>query len=201
IGSYARIGFTIIYPGSGYGGSCVPKDINALIRTADDNGAEPLIIRAISAVNQNQRKVFLARILAFFSKGIAGKTIAVWGLSFKPETDDMREAPSVPVIQRLIKEGAKIQAYDPQAMDEARNHYFKDLVEIQYCSSKYDALNGASALLLLTEWKEFRSPDFDEICKRLDQPVIFDGRNQYSAKMLKDMGISYFQVGVSADQV
>lgn len=198
IGSDSRIGFSFIYPGIGYGGSCFPKDVQALVKTATEHGYEAKIIQAVQIVNQDQRQHYTQKILAQYSNSVTGMTFAVWGLSFKPETDDMREAPSVAVIKTLISEGARIQAYDPQAMDEAKTHYFSDMKDIDYSQNKYDALNGADALLLITEWKEFRSPDFEEVKKRMKSPVIFDGRNQYSPSTLIEKGFTYFQIGVAS---
>jgi len=196
IGSDSRIGFSFIYPGIGYGGSCFPKDIQALAKTAAENGYDPQLIHAVQNVNQKQRERFVQKVLSYFSDKVTGKTIGVWGLSFKPETDDMREAPSVPVIKALVSAGAKVRAYDPQAIEEAKSH-FRGLSEIIYTKNKYDAADDANALLLITEWKEFRSPDFEELRKRMKSPVIFDGRNQYSVPTLTNNGFTYFQVGVS----
>ncbi len=196
IGSDRRIGYSFIYPGVGYGGSCFPKDVKALEKIAKDAGVEPKIIRAVEEVNKEQREYFLNKILKRFGNDLSGKTFAIWGLSFKPETDDMREAPSITIINELTKRGAKIQAYDPKAMEEAKNFWLKNVKNIEYFDNKYDALNGADAMILVTEWKEFRSPDFYEMQKRLKNHVIFDGRNQYNKDKLQELGFEYHQVGV-----
>ncbi len=195
IGSDNRIGYSFIYPGCGYGGSCFPKDVNALVKIAEDSGYKPKIIPAVEEVNANQKMVLVKKVIARFGEDLKGKTFAIWGLSFKPGTDDMREAPSIVIIKELLKKGAKIKAYDPEAMENSKNFWLKNQ-PIEYKKSKYDTLDNANALLLITEWKEFRSPDFDEIKKRLKEAVIFDGRNQYDKNKLENMGIEYFQIGV-----
>lgn len=197
IGSDKRIGYSFIYPGCGYGGSCFPKDVKALSKIAIDNGIEPRLINAVELVNQNQKKILAKKIVSHFGENLRDKVFAIWGLSFKPETDDMREASSIVLINELLDRGAKIQCYDPKAMEEAKNFYFKDIDNISYATNKYDALNNSDALVLVTEWKEFRSPDFDEIKRRLKNPVIFDGRNQYSSCNMN--GIIYYEIGVSRD--
>ncbi|WP_281950403.1 UDP-glucose dehydrogenase family protein [Nitrosophilus kaiyonis] len=197
IGSDSRIGYSFIYPGVGYGGSCFPKDVKALEKIAIDAGVEPKIIKAVEEVNKEQRIYFLNKILNRF-KDIKNKTFAIWGLSFKPETDDMREAPSITIIKELIKRGAKIKAYDPKAMNEAKNFWLKDVKNIEYFDNKYDTLNNSNAMILVTEWKEFRSPDFFEMKKRLKNPIIFDGRNQYKKEKLNELGFEYYQIGVSS---
>ena len=196
IGSDRRIGYSFIYPGCGYGGSCFPKDVQALGRIARDVGYEPKIIQAVEAVNDAQKRVLAMKVVRRFGEDLSGRTFAVWGLSFKPETDDMREASSITIIEELTARGAKIRAYDPKAMDEARRHYLKGNPAVEYTKSKYDALDGADAMLLVTEWKEFRSPDFDEMKQRLKTPVIFDGRNQYSRRKMEKKGFEYHQIGV-----
>ena len=196
IGSDSRIGYSFIYPGCGYGGSCFPKDVQALNKIALDAGYEPKIIQAVETVNKKQKKVLAEKVVKRFGEDLNGKTFAVWGLSFKPETDDMREASAITIIDELTKRGAKIKAYDPKAMDEARTFYLKDNPNVEYTKSKYDALDGANAMLLVTEWKEFRSPDFEEMKKRLKQPIIFDGRNQYNMEKMKEKGFEYHQIGV-----
>ncbi|WP_340063261.1 UDP-glucose/GDP-mannose dehydrogenase family protein [Ascidiimonas aurantiaca] len=199
IGSDSRIGYSFIYPGCGYGGSCFPKDVKALKRTAEEHGYKAKIITSIEEVNDRQKLVISDKIVKHFGEDLSGKTFAVWGLAFKPETDDMREAPSIYVINELVKRGARIQAYDPKAMDEAQHFYLKDLEGITYCQSKYDTLKDADAMILLTEWKEFRSPDFEELKAQLRNPLIFDGRNQYTAFNLKEKGIEYYQIGKRND--
>ncbi len=195
IGSDNRIGYSFIYPGCGYGGSCFPKDVNALVKIAEDSGYKPKIIPAVEEVNANQKMVLVKKVIARFGEDLKDKTFAIWGLSFKPGTDDMREAPSIVIIKELLKRGAKIKAYDPEAMENSKNFWLKNQ-SVEYKKSKYDTLDNANALLLITEWKEFRSPDFDEIKKRLKETVIFDGRNQYDKNKLENMGIEYFQIGV-----
>ena len=196
IGSDKRIGYSFIYPGVGYGGSCFPKDVKALEKIAKDAGVEPKIIKAVEEVNKEQRQYFLNKILSRFGGDVNGKSFALWGLSFKPETDDMREAPSLTIVDELTKRGAKIKAYDPKAMEEAKSYWLKDIKNIEYFNNKYDTLNGSDAMILVTEWKEFRSPDFYEMKKRLASPIIFDGRNQYNKERLEEMGFEYYQVGV-----
>lgn len=196
IGSDKRIGYQFIYPGCGYGGSCFPKDVRALLNSARESGYEPEILRSVDTVNEEQKKVLPQKILSHFGEDLSGRCFAVWGLSFKPNTDDMRMAPSVVIINELIQRGAIIRAYDPKAMEEAQRFYFKGCTAITYTKNKYDALDGADALILITEWKEFRNPDFEEIRQRLDEPIVFDGRNQYDADMLAKLGFSYYQIGV-----
>src|SRR5690606_16899454 len=188
IGSDNRIGYSFIYPGCGYGGSCFPKDVKALKKAAQENGYEAKIIGAVELVNDNQKLVIANKVIKRFGENLSGKTFAMWGLSFKPETDDMRESPSIYVIRELVKKGAKIQAYDPKAMNEAQHFYLKDINEVSYYKSKYDTLKNADAMILLTEWKEFRSPDFEELKVQMKNPIIFDGRNQYSSLGLEQKG-------------
>lgn len=196
IGSDSRIGYSFIYPGCGYGGSCFPKDVQALVKTSKDFGYNPRILNAVEEVNYDQKKVISDKIVKRYGMDLKDKTFAIWGLSFKPETDDMREATSITVIKELVSKGANICAYDPKARHEAEEFYLKDTKNIKYFDSKYDALNGCDAMVLLTEWKEFRSPDFEEISKRLKQKVIFDGRNQYDSERMNEMDYEYFQIGV-----
>ncbi len=196
IGSDNRIGYKFIYPGCGYGGSCFPKDIKALAKTATDFGYNANILNAVEKVNAEQKKVIVSKITGKFGIDLSGKCFAVWGLSFKPGTDDMREAASIVIINALIEKGAKIKAYDPKAMQEAREHYFKNQDNITYCENKYEVLDSSDALVLITEWKEFRSPDFERMATLLKESVIFDGRNQYDKAMLKKYGYEYYQIGV-----
>ena len=196
IGSDSRIGYSFIYPGCGYGGSCFPKDVQALERTALDHGYTPRILHAVEGVNRDQKRVLGSKVVQRFGEDLKGHTFAVWGLSFKPETDDMREAPVLPLIEELTRRGAAVAVYDPKAMDEAKKHYLKGNTAVTYCESKYDALKGASALVLVTEWKEFHSPDFDEIAARLKSRVIIDGRNQYLAERMTALGFEYYPIGV-----
>ncbi|WP_196889197.1 UDP-glucose dehydrogenase family protein [Aureivirga sp. CE67] len=195
IGSDKRIGYSFIYPGAGYGGSCFPKDVKALKRTAAEYGYETKLIGAVEEVNNRQKFVIADKVIKRFGEDLSGKTFALWGLAFKPGTDDMREAPSIYVVNELVKRGAKIQAYDPKAVTEAKEHYLKNMKEVSYFDSKYDVLKGADALILLTEWKEFRSPDFMEIKMQLSEAVIFDGRNQYNALHVEEKGFEYYQIG------
>ncbi len=197
IGSDSRIGYSFIYPGCGYGGSCFPKDVQALIKTSHNYDYKPQILEAIEAVNQRQKMVLPEKITERFGEDLVGKKFAVWGLSFKPDTDDMREAPSITLIRALADAGAEVVAYDPKAVEEAKTHYLSDVPNLSYADSKYEAVKGADALVLVTEWKEFRQPDFEEISKLLKQPVIFDGRNQYDKKRMKKLGIEYHQIGVA----
>ncbi|MBO5450582.1 MAG: UDP-glucose/GDP-mannose dehydrogenase family protein [Lachnospiraceae bacterium] len=196
IGSDHRIGFQFIYPGCGYGGSCFPKDVQALIKTSADYGYETRILNAVEHVNADQKMVLVRKIVKKYGEDLSGKTFAVWGLAFKPKTDDMRQAPAITLIKELTKRGAKVKAYDPKAVNEAKECYLKGVTNVEYCDSKYDTLIGADAMILVTEWKEFRAPDFDEISKRLNAPVIFDGRNQYNADRLEELGFEYYQIGV-----
>ncbi len=193
IGSDARIGPKFIYPGIGYGGSCFPKDVKALIKTADENGYKMKILQAVEEVNETQKSVLFNKILKHFNGDLKGKTFALWGLSFKPKTDDMREAPSLVIIEKLLAEGCKIKAYDPVAMKEA-NHFLGDTIE--YCNDQYDALKNADALLVITEWPEFRSPNFNEMKKLMNSKVIFDGRNIYDILEMKNLGFTYYCIGV-----
>ena len=194
IGSDKRIGYHFIYPGIGYGGSCFPKDVKALQRIALDNGVKPRIIEAVEEVNRIQKEYFLNKIIGHYGNNLSGLKFAIWGLSFKPETDDMREAPSIFIIKSLINFGAKIKAYDPQAMEEAKKIWLKNL-DIEYFDNKYDALYETDGMILITEWKEFRSPDFYEMGKRMKNRVIFDGRNQYNKEIVNKMGFEYYQIG------
>lgn len=197
IGSDSRIGYSFIYPGAGYGGSCFPKDVKALKKTAEDYGYEASLINAVEEVNDKQKLVIVNKVVQRFGENLTGKTFGLWGLAFKPGTDDMREAPAIYVVNELTKRGASIIAYDPKAMEEAKAFYLKNNDKINYVNSKYQVLKGAEALILLTEWKEFRSPDFIEIKNQLNFPVIFDGRNQYNAFHLEEKGFEYYQIGKS----
>ena len=196
IGSDRRIGFSFIYPGCGYGGSCFPKDVQALIRTAGQYGYESKLLQSVEDVNHAQKEVLVHKVKDKFGEDLTGKTLAVWGLAFKPDTDDMRESPAITIINSLTDAGAKVVAYDPKAEREARECYLKGNEKVSYVKSKYEALSGADALILITEWKEFRSPDFYEIKRLLNNPIIFDGRNQYDAKRVSEYGIEYYQIGV-----
>ena len=196
IGSDSRIGYSFIYPGCGYGGSCFPKDVRALEKSAKDVGYTAKILNAVQEVNEKQKMLLVEKIVRHFGENLQGLSFCVWGLSFKPETDDMREASSLVLIDELTKRGATIQAYDPKAYEQAR-FYLKDkLSSITFMESKYSALQGCVALVLLTEWREFRSPDFGEIAKLLKEPIIFDGRNIYQHCGLESKGFKYYQIGV-----
>ena len=195
VGSDQRIGYSFIYPGAGYGGSCFPKDVKALTKIAKENGYTAQLITAVEEVNNAQKLVIAQKIITRFGEDLTGFTFGVWGLAFKPGTDDMREAPAIYILKELVKRGAQIQAFDPKAMHEAKEHYLKGVQNITYAAAKYDVLKGADALLLLTEWKEFRSPDFEEMKTQLKTPVIFDGRNQYSTYSLEEKGFEYYQIG------
>jgi UDPglucose 6-dehydrogenase len=192
ISTDSRIGSQFLFPGLGYGGSCFPKDVKALIKTARDTGYHSQILEAVDGINQSQRRFYLEKVLEYFNGSLQGKTFAVWGLAFKPRTDDVREAPSITIIQALLAEGARIQAYDPKAADNARQ-ILGD--RITYCDNAYDALEGADAMLLVTEWNEFRRPDFDRIRALMNRPVIFDGRNQYDIDRMIRRGFEYFCMG------
>jgi UDPglucose 6-dehydrogenase len=193
IGSDARIGSRFLFSGIGFGGSCFPKDVQAIVRTAAEKGYDFRILKAVEEVNENQKRLLVERIKERFGANLKGRRFAVWGLSFKPNTDDMREAPSVVVIQGLLDAGAKVTAYDPEAADECRRNYLGDRIE--YAEGPMAALKGADALVLVTEWNEFRRPDFEAVKAALRTPVIFDGRNIYSRATLEKLGFEYFGVG------
>lgn len=192
IGSDTRIGSKFLYPGCGYGGSCFPKDVKALIKTAENAGYDMKVLRAVEEVNQNQKSILVEKLSHRFSGNLKGKNIAIWGLSFKAGTDDMREATSLTVIERLSKDGARIRVYDPVAMNECRRR-MGDAVE--YATDAYDALVDADALLLLTEWKQFRIPSWKVVLRTMKQPIIFDGRNIYDPAELEAAGIEYHSIG------
>lgn len=191
-----RIGKHFLYAGVGYGGSCFPKDVKALLKTGKSHGLEMHIVDAAEAVNERQKEVLFKKIERHFDKNLAGKTFGIWGLSFKPNTDDMREAPSLVIIEKLLAAGAKIQAYDPVAMKEARHHLSKD-DDVLFTATPYDAIKGADALVLVTEWNEFRNPDFDRIKSLLKNKLIFDGRNVYQPEVMKAQGFTYYSIGRS----
>lgn len=195
IGSDPRIGNKFIYPGIGYGGSCFPKDVKALVRTARENGYEMRILQAVEDVNDDQKSVLFQKVLKRFNGDIKGKHFAIWGLSFKPNTDDMREAPSVVIIEKLLSEGATVSAYDPVAMEEAK-HDLGD--RITYAKDEYEAVKAADALLVVTEWSEFRVPDFEEIKASLNNPLVFDGRNIFEIQRMAELGFEYHCIGVKS---
>ncbi len=194
IGSDPRIGYHFLYPGVGYGGSCFPKDVQALQRTAQEHGVTLRVINAVQEANERQKQVLIEKIKARFGADLGGRRFALWGLAFKPNTDDMREAPSRVIMEGLWKLGATVRAHDPVAMHEARRIY-GDEPRLEYADTPLGALEGADALVIVTEWKVFRSPDFAEIRSRLKQPVIFDGRNLYEPKVVRAAGLEYFPIG------
>ncbi|MBM3808324.1 MAG: UDP-glucose/GDP-mannose dehydrogenase family protein [Acidimicrobiia bacterium] len=192
VGSDRRIGNSFLFPGVGYGGSCFPKDVKALVRFSSDRKYDFKILKAVDTVNDLQKRVLVKKIEAHFGSALKGKTIAVWGLAFKPKTDDMREAPAVPIIEALLAKGAKVQAYDPEAMKAAKAVFG---TRIGYAARNYDALTGADALAVVTEWQEFREPDFARMKKLMRTPVIFDGRNIYQKDQMQQLGFTYFSIG------
>ncbi len=194
IGSDSRIGFSFIYPGIGYGGSCFPKDVQALERTARQYGYDARILQAVEAVNHDQKRTLVEKMKRHFNGSLDGKTIAVWGLSFKPNTDDMREAPSRRVLEELFASGARVRAYDPVALEEVRRLY-GERDDLELIEHPEETLKGADALAILTEWHVFRSPDFDVIRRELQTPVIFDGRNMYNPDMMEQFGFTYYSIG------
>lgn len=196
MGADRRIGPAFLYPGCGYGGSCFPKDIQALLRIMKDNELAPILLEAVEQVNARQKKIMYEKVVCRFGEDLTGRTFALWGLAFKPNTDDMRQAPSIPTVKELLARGATVKVFDPKAFPQAQQCYFQGLTGIEYSDNKYDALTGADALLLMTEWSAFRSPDFDEIRARLKQPVIFDGRNQFERFNLCECGFEYYAVGI-----
>ena len=192
VGSDPRIGKSFLYPGAGYGGSCFPKDIKALIRTAENVGYDMRILKAVKQVNDDQKEILFRKLMDHFDNEVSGLTIAVWGLAFKPGTDDMREAPSITLIQKVIDNNVRVRVYDPVAMDVARNH-FGDKVE--YSTDIYDAANDAHAVVLVTEWKEFRLPNWDVLNKIMKKLLIIDGRNIYNTDELASKGFTYSSIG------
>lgn len=192
MGSDSRIGKRFLFPGVGYGGSCFPKDVQALAKSAQENEYDFKILKSVMMVNELQKEILSNKILNYFGGELAGKTIGVWGLAFKPNTDDIREAPALTIISRLLHHGAAIKAYDPEAMENVKQ-VFGD--KIEYCQHEYDAIQGADALAIITEWNEFRTPDFDKMKAIMKAPVIFDGRNIYDVKTVRDMGFHYDSIG------
>ncbi|WP_049020254.1 UDP binding domain-containing protein, partial [Burkholderia cenocepacia] len=202
IGSDPRIGYHFLYAGVGYGGSCFPKDVQALIRTAGENGQPLRILEAVEAANHAQKDVLIGKIEQRFGADLTGREFAVWGLAFKPNTDDMREAPSRRLIAALLERGATVRAYDPVAVDEARRVFALDfgddadaLARLHLVDTQDVAVTGADALVIVTEWKEFRSPDFTRLKAELKAPVIFDGRNLYEPDAMAELGIDYYAIG------
>lgn len=194
IGSDSRIGNKFIYPGIGYGGSCFPKDVKALIKTADQNGYSMRILKAVEDVNESQKSRLFYKAMQYFNSDLKGKTIALWGLSFKPKTDDMREAPALILIDKLIEQGAKVKAYDPVAMEESRRRIGD---KVEYTDDMYGALVDADAMMLVTEWPEFRMPNFEVVKKLMKTHVIFDGRNLYEREFVEEKGFDYFNIGTT----
>jgi UDPglucose 6-dehydrogenase len=194
IGSDPRIGYHFLYPGAGYGGSCFPKDVTALLRTAQESGIELKVVGAVEEANERQKGVLVAKIVRRFGEDLSGRRIALWGLAFKPNTDDMREAPSRVIIDGLLARGATVTAFDPVAMPEAR-HIYASEPRVAFAEEAIEAAGGADALAIVTEWKAFRSPDFDELKRRLATPVIFDGRNLYEPAAVRALGFEYFPIG------
>jgi UDPglucose 6-dehydrogenase len=198
IGSDPRIGYSFIYPGCGYGGSCFPKDVRSLERTAASVGVDAQLLRAVEDVNDRQKQVLFHKVSDYFEGDLAGKQIAVWGLSFKPNTDDMRDAPSRALMEALWEHGARVVAYDPEAMDEARRHYPVEVGDgrLTLVDNELDALNHSHCLVICTEWRAFRAPDFEELKERLLSPVLFDGRNIHDPERMEREGITYFGIGL-----
>jgi UDPglucose 6-dehydrogenase len=195
IGSDRRIGYDFIYAGCGYGGSCFPKDVQALINTAQVHGYEPMILSNVEKVNANQKKVLVNKVVDRFGSNLNGRTFGIWGLAFKPGTDDVREATSLVVISSLIEKGAKIKAYDPEAIEEFRRSIDEKYLDcIEFCENRYAATEDCDGLILITEWKEFRNPDYDLLSEKLNEKVIFDGRNIYDKK-IANKGFELFQIG------
>jgi len=192
IGTDSRIGPAFLFAGCGYGGSCFPKDIRALVRTLDEYGVDGSILEAVERVNESQKRLLLDMVDERFGKRLGGRTFAVWGLSFKPETDDMREAPSLVIVEGLLERGARVQVHDPQAMGVARRHFGDRVV---YCDHNYDALAGADALLIITEWKPYRRPDFQKMRGLMRQPIILDGRNLFEPERMRELGFEYMSIG------
>ena len=202
IGSDPRIGYHFLYAGCGYGGSCFPKDVQALVRTASESGHNLRILEAVEAVNNEQKEVLVRKITSTLGEDLSGRTFAVWGLAFKPNTDDMREAPSRRIIAELLARGANVRAYDPVALNEAHRVFAIDLQDapgqlarLHFTSTQDETLTGADALVIVTEWKEFKSPDFLHLKSVLKTPLIFDGRNLYEPEAMTELGIDYHSIG------
>jgi UDPglucose 6-dehydrogenase len=192
MGSDSRIGKRFLFPGVGYGGSCFPKDVQALAKSAQENEYDFKILKAVMHVNDLQKEILSSKISQYFNDDLSGKTIGVWGLAFKPNTDDIREAPALTIISRLLHKGAKVKAYDPEAMENVKQ-IFGD--KIEFSVNEYDAIQGVDALAIVTEWNEFRTPDFDKMKQIMNAPVIFDGRNIYDVQVTRDLGFYYDSIG------
>jgi UDPglucose 6-dehydrogenase len=197
MGTDSRIGMSFLFPGVGYGGSCFPKDVRALIRTAEKHDTNLQIVNAVDVVNEAQKSKLVQKVIAHYgsAEAVKGKTFGLWGLSFKPKTDDMREAPSLTVIRQLAELGAKVKAFDPEAMPEAKRRVEKGDLEIEFAENSYDALSGSDALLIVTEWNEFRRPNFSKMKQELNAPVIFDGRNLFEPTKMSRLGFTYHSIG------
>jgi UDPglucose 6-dehydrogenase len=195
IGHDSRIGFAFLFPGVGYGGSCFPKDVRALVRMAEDHGIEPRLMRVVDSVNENQKRLFIEKLKTHFQRNLSGKTIAIWGLAFKPRTDDVREAPALVLIDWLLSQGAIVQVHDPEAMENVRQQYGDKLT---YCAKPMKALEGADALAIMTEWGDYQRPEFKAMYQRMKSPVIFDGRNLYEPWAMERLGFTYHSIGRSA---
>lgn len=197
IGHDVRIGFQFLFPGAGYGGSCFPKDVRALVRVAEDHGLQPRLLHAVDEVNNRQKSVLFEKIRSYFKGDLQGRTVAIWGLAFKPKTDDVREAPALVLIDALLAAGARVKTHDPVAMENVRKTYGD---RITYCVHHYDAVDGADCLAVVTEWNEFRTPDFDYLKYKMAAPVVFDGRNLYDAAKLRKRGFYYSGIGLHSEQ-
>jgi UDPglucose 6-dehydrogenase len=195
VGSDQRIGRKFLFPGPGYGGSCFPKDVKALIRTAEDYGYDFKILSAVEEVNEAQKRLFLEKVVGHFGDDLSGRTVAVWGLAFKPGTDDMRESPSIVLIDGLLERGAKVRGHDPAALDNARRIFGDRVV---YCEQEYEALEDADALVVVTDWLEYRNPNMQRIRDALKAPVVFDARNLYESSKMKELGFKYYPLGREA---
>jgi UDPglucose 6-dehydrogenase len=195
IGSDERIGNSFLFAGCGYGGSCFPKDVKALVRTLREFGIDAGILESVEAINEGQKHLLLQQVDARFPDGLAGRHVAVWGLSFKPDTDDMREAPSLVIVEGLLARGARVTAHDPVAMEAARDVFGS---RIEYAATNYEAVSGADALLIVTEWKQYRVPDFQRIRDLMRQPIILDGRNLYAPDRMRALGFDYSSIGRAA---
>jgi UDPglucose 6-dehydrogenase len=198
IGSDSRIGYSFIYPGCGYGGSCFPKDIRALIHIATARGVSAELLRAVDARNESQKQRIFEKIRDRFGAKLASSTVGVWGLAFKPGTDDVRDAPALSLIQRLVEAGARVKAYDPVAAESTKRSLLAGAIKsgkVELVAHQYDALTDADAMALVTEWKPFRNPDFDAMKRLMRTPVIFDGRNQYDPRQVRALGFEYFGIG------
>ncbi|MGC1273867.1 MAG: nucleotide sugar dehydrogenase, partial [Planctomycetaceae bacterium] len=196
IGHDARIGFQFLFPGAGYGGSCFPKDVRALIRVAEDNGLEPRLLHSVDDVNNCQKSILFEKIRTYFNGDLRGKAVAVWGLAFKPKTDDVREAPALVLIDALLAAGAAVRVHDPVAMENVKAKYGDRLT---YCPHHYDAIESADCLAVVTEWNEFRAPDFDYLKYKMNAPVVFDGRNLYDPAKLRKRGFYYSGIGLHSE--